>query len=198
MFTKLQRRKYEEDSSALLQCMQCIAEAQKEVHQCEACLETIDDRHFEKHIQQNAGQEESSRLLCEACKAMQGWIQCCKCNDYYEAKHWTYWERCMYRKDQERVCCKACRAQGYHPRRLESYTCQTCAHKFGSTMFNSVHIYQYKKQMKEERAHPRELQCRRCKPEAQQVTSRRHMASKTWRTAGKRKRTKFGRTPNSK
>ena len=62
MFKKEQRRKYKKNSSTLLLCMQCIAEAEKAEHQCEECLEPIDYRRFEKHLQLNAGQEKSSRI----------------------------------------------------------------------------------------------------------------------------------------
>ena len=59
--------------------------------------------------------------------------------------------------------CKACRAQGFHPDDLETYTCQTCACKFGAHKFNRDLLKNYKYHER-----PKKLQCMQCVANAEE------------------------------
>ena len=52
--------------------------------------------------------------------------------------------------------CKACRAQGFHPKDLETYTCQTCACRFGAHRFNRDLLHNHKHHGRQK------LQCKQC------------------------------------
>ena len=73
--------------------------------------------------------------------------------------------------------CKACRAQGFHPRDLETYTCQTCACRFGAQKFDRDLLHNYKHHDR------KKLQCMRCAAGAEErVRQLRKQLQKSKRT----------------
>ena len=71
-------------------------------------------------------------------------LRCSKCNMAYEDACWTRIQRQNHRASQTKLVCKACQAQGFHPRNLEAYTCQTCNSNFGARRFKKVLLNNYK------------------------------------------------------
>ena len=86
-------------------------------------------------------------------------LRCSKCKAACEDACWTQKQRENHRRRQTKLVCKACRAQGFHPRNLEAFTCQTCKGNFGSKRFNKVLLNNYKQRHQRRRVR---LQCIQC------------------------------------
>ena len=94
-------------------------------------------------------------------------LRCGNCMTAYELKYWSKSERDHRSSSQrKKLVCKACRAQGFHPGDLETYTCQTCACKFGAHKFNQnlLHHLKYHQRQK--------LQCMQCAAAAEERVAR--------------------------
>ena len=91
---------------------------------------------------QKTKQQKLTRLADESCQDVR--LRCSKCKMAYEDACWTRIQRQNHRAQHTSLVCKACRAQGFHPRNLEAYTCQTCKSNLGTTRFNRVMLKNYK------------------------------------------------------
>ena len=85
---------------------------------------------------QKTKQQKKTRSAGQRCQTDR--LRCSKCEVAYEDACWTRIQRQNHRARQTKLVCKACRAQGFHPRALEAYTCQTCKSNLGTTRFKKV------------------------------------------------------------
>ena len=123
-------------------------------HQCEECFEKFGSLKFDKHVLHNAKRQEKSRLVCQDCQTK---LRCGKCKTAYELKYWSKSERDHHASSQgTTLVCKACRAQGFHPYDLETYTCQKCACRFGAHRFNRDLLKHHKHHQR------KKLECKLC------------------------------------
>ena len=123
-------------------------------YQCAECLDEFGFRQFPKHALQNAKRQKGTRMVCKQCR--QSDLRCSKCKIRYEDAYWTKTERMNHRSHKTKLVCKPCRAQGFHPRDIVSYTCLKCKGKFGGHKFNVLMLKNAKL-----RKHNR-LQCVQC------------------------------------
>ena len=60
-------------------------------------------------------------------------------------KYWSKSERDNHASSQRTsLVCKTCRAEGFHPEDLETYTCQQCAGRFGAHRFGKDSLKDWK------------------------------------------------------
>ena len=111
-------------------------------HRCLECFEQFGSLNFDKRVLHNSKRQERSRLVCKTCQTK---LRCGKCNTSYDLKYWSESERDNHASSQRtKLVCKECRAQGTHPKDLETYTCQTCRCKFGAQKFNRNLLWHHK------------------------------------------------------
>ena len=131
-----------------------IAPGKYDEHQCEECLERLGRLAFDKYVLYNAKRQEKSRLVCLNCQTK---LRCGKCKTAYELKYWSKSERDHHASSQgTTLVCKACRALGFHPCDLETYTCQTCACSYGARRFQKIQLDNHKNHNR------KKLQCMQC------------------------------------
>ena len=153
---------------ARLQCTQCAAQESERIEPAtsrftpEAAATAVDEENmfrtdgiqamnrFEKAFQiyerlqmhQESDPRKHTELPC--INSENDRLRCSKCKTAYEDACWTRVQRQNHRAQHTSLVCKACRAQGFHPRNLEAYACQTCRSNFGSKRFNKVMLHNYK------------------------------------------------------
>ena len=126
---------------------------------CQTCKGNFGSRRFKEGLLKRYKQRHYVQLQCTRCDAQkskkaatasmqkmtqQHRLRCSKCKTEYEDACWTRVERQNHRAQHTPLVCEACRAQGFHPRNLEAYACQTCRSNLGSKRFNQVMLYNYK------------------------------------------------------
>ena len=162
-----------------LVCPSCAkrgyAPGQYEEHQCEECLEKKSSLSFDKYMLLAVKRKEKSRLVCQDCQTK---LRCGKCNTAYALKYWSQSERHNHSTSQRtKLICKACRAQGFHPRDLKTYACQTCAREFGASKFNQNQLHHFKYHQR------KKLRCLQCDAAAEErVRQLREQLRKSKRT----------------
>ena len=139
-------------------------------YQCTVCLESFgfgqflqdegDFRHFVPHILQRGKRVQNPDLVCKQCRSV---LRCSRCGEGYEDAYWTSDQRYHHRRHQTKLVCKPCRTQGFHPRDVVSYTCQSCQGKFGSRKFSTYQITKFRKH------NYKTLRCIQCVAEAKQM-----------------------------
>ena len=93
-------------------------------------------------------------MVCLDCQTK---LRCGKCKTAYELKYRSKSERDHHASSQgTTLVCKACRALGFHPCDLETYTCQTCACSYGARRFHQIELQNHKNQNR------KKLQCMQC------------------------------------
>ena len=82
-------------------------------------------------------------------------LRCAACQDAFDAKEWSHQERNNHRTHSAALVCKACRARGYHPQDVRTYTCNNCSGKFGGKHFDAQCLKDHNKRGDR-------LQCKNC------------------------------------
>ena len=162
-----------------LRCIQCIAEETEKkatAISCAAAAATSEAdacESFTTHIVKETEQQKETRSKSKKWLPKQKtkqqkktrsvgkrWqphqLRCSKCKVACEDACWTQSQRRLHRERHTKLVCKACRAQGFHPRNLEAYTCQTCKGNLGTSRFNQVLLKNYKQR------HYVRLECIQC------------------------------------
>ena len=80
-------------------------------------------------------------MLCRDCQTK---LHCGKCQKAYELNYWSMSERKNYMNRESTLVCKGCRAQGFLPRDLTTYTCQRCRCDLGAGKFDNSRIQNHK------------------------------------------------------
>ena len=112
------------------------------------------------HAMRCAGEQDKNSASTQCANLP---LQCSKCMIAYEDAYWTSNERYMCRTRRKTLVCKTCRAQGYHPRNLTSYTYQKCEGTFGTRIFKKAMLMKF-------RMRPwlkRKLECTQCCAQAE-------------------------------
>ena len=97
-------------------------------------------------------------------------VRCDRCQKVHRKKDWTRQQLYRRKVRQTQLVCHACRAEGFHPRDLKTYTCQRCSRSFGAKKFNLYMLAKYKKYARAGKVSnlickecPLQLSCDRCK-----------------------------------
>ena len=126
-----------------------------EEHRCTECGVNFGHRNFNKEVLYNCKRRGGkSSIVCTDCQTK---LQCGKCKIAYELKYWTTDERKHHNGPRAiALVCKTCRALGFNPRDLASYTCQTCQCNLGAQKFEQRLLDNYK------RHKSTKLRCKQC------------------------------------
>ena len=96
--------------------------------------------------------------------------RCDRCQQVYQKKYWTRQERYRRKVRGTRLVCHACRAEGFHPRDLETYACQRCKRSLGPKKYDRYLLAKYKKYARAGKVSalvckdcPLPISCDRCK-----------------------------------
>ena len=116
------------------------------IYKCQTSAAEFKGHLLQYKVLNNYKYIQREKLRCIQCTAAKRRVlKCSKCKTEYEL---TYWSRSARRNHSSPkrtyLVCKACRAQGFHPHDLETYTCQTCACKFGARRFNRHQLRHFK------------------------------------------------------
>ena len=156
-FSRVLLNHYKQTPRARLRCTRCVAqESEKKAtatRQAETAATTKVDENMKptektllvcKRYQthRKTKQQKQTRMTGKRCQDRR--LRCSKCEMAYEDACWTRTQRQNHRASHTKLVCKACRAQGFHPRNLEAYTCQTCNSNLGTTRFKKVMLKNYK------------------------------------------------------
>ena len=85
-----------------------------------------------------------------------GKIRCDRCRVPYDPKIWSKAEKDNKQHQKTKLVCKTCRAEGYNPDDLKTYTCSRCHRSSGWKLFDPQQMsdYKYHQQPK--------LECKEC------------------------------------
>ena len=93
-------------------------------------------------------QKKKTRTAGQRCQPDR--LRCSKCQEAYEDADWTWYERRHHLAGSSILVCKACRAQGFRPWNLETFTCQACKSNIGMSKFTYAQRRSYKQRIAEE------------------------------------------------
>ena len=100
-----------------------------------------------------------NRTYSAGSKFRQDQLQCSKCKFAGPDACWTQKQRENHRRRMTKLVCQACRAQGFHPRNLDAYTCQNCKGNSGSLQFDKVMLNNYRQRQQCRRVRLHCVQC---------------------------------------
>ena len=151
-------RQYHRTGKTKIVCKACRAQGfhprNLKAYTCQTCKGKFGTLRFNKALMKKERRKKKTHLVCTTCRT--NTLRCTKCKVAYDDACWTKYQRQNHREKQVKVVCKACRAQGFHPKNLDAYTCQTCKGNFGTLRFNKV-LLQNSKQRSSVR-----LRCMQC------------------------------------
>ena len=160
-------KKYRKRPRTALKCNRCVAlesgESTPKAHKNMALVQPKSDageeytkscehkltEPEEVHLVQNSmqidlGSTQRKQLGFAGRSRRQNPLKCSKCKMAYEDACWTRIQRQNHRACQTKLVCSACQVQGFHPRNLQAYTCQTCNKNLGARRFDRVLLNSFK------------------------------------------------------
>ena len=105
-----------------------------EAYPCQECKGNFGTRRFNNAQLVRFRRKRKTHLVCTGCQTSV--LRCSKCAVAYDDACWTLAERRASRRTK--LVCNPCRAQGFHPRSLQAYTCQSCKGNFGYLRFSKL------------------------------------------------------------
>ena len=162
---KVQRKNHFSSQRTKLVCKACRAQgfhpADLETYTCQTCACEFGGHNFDQDLlgdYKNRSRKRPRRLMCLQCAAAEKrMLRCARCTTAYEWEYWPKWARTNHSSSQQtKLVCQACRAQGFHPGDLKTYTCQTCAREFGAKKINQNQLHHFKYHQR------KKLRCMQC------------------------------------
>ena len=143
-----------------------------ECRDCQSRYSTANEVRQTQVLKANTAHREETKEAPLDVPRLSDELRCRKCNTAHELRYWSGTER-QISTQRTKLVCKACRAQGFHPGDLETYTCETCACDFGALKFKPIHLQYFKVRRKKKFQRllctqcavgdKRMLQCAKCK-----------------------------------